>query len=124
MQSQRIIITYTISQSINTQCHQPQLNADLITQPGVSQGFMDDNTIMTNFSSWQRSRVFDKACMLTEWIVMGECNLIFRATDKNNNRVNRRLMSSFKGILDELDLNEGDKMYMVKRNSKSNINKN
>jgi len=68
--------------------------------------------------------VFDKACMLTEWIVMGECKLIFRATDKNNNRVNRRLMSSFKGILDELDLNEGDKMYMVKRNSKSNINKN
>ncbi|WVZ92280.1 hypothetical protein U9M48_038358 [Paspalum notatum var. saurae] len=43
---------------------------------------------------------------LPKWTIMGDFNLIFRAEDKNNSRINRRLMGSFKSVLDELELKE------------------
>jgi hypothetical protein len=39
-------------------------------------------------------------------LILGDFNLICRASDKNNGRINRRLMSSFSHILDELELKE------------------
>jgi hypothetical protein len=42
----------------------------------------------------------------TRWIVLGDFNLIYRSSDKNNCRVNRRLMNSFRSALDELEVRE------------------
>jgi exonuclease III len=42
----------------------------------------------------------------SKWLILGDFNLICRASDKNTGRVNRRLMSSFSHILDELELKE------------------
>jgi exonuclease III len=42
----------------------------------------------------------------TQWLILGDFNLIYRTSDKNNGRINRRLMSSFRWILDELELKE------------------
>jgi ADP-dependent phosphofructokinase/glucokinase len=43
---------------------------------------------------------------LSRWIVMGDFNLIYRAQDKSNGRVNRPLMNGFRIILDDLELKE------------------
>lgn len=40
------------------------------------------------------------------WLVFGDFNLIYRAADKNNNLLNRRLMGSFKRALNLLSLRE------------------
>jgi hypothetical protein len=42
----------------------------------------------------------------SKWLILGDFNLICRASDKNTGWVNRRLMSSFSHILDELELKE------------------
>ncbi|WVZ54663.1 hypothetical protein U9M48_005428, partial [Paspalum notatum var. saurae] len=47
-----------------------------------------------------------KQRVLPRWTVMGDFNMIFRASQKNNDRINRRLMGSFKALLDELELKE------------------
>jgi hypothetical protein len=44
--------------------------------------------------------------LLSEWIVTGDFNLIYRAEHKNNNRLHFRLMNSFKSALDSLELRE------------------
>lgn len=36
-----------------------------------------------------------------EWLIIGDFNLIYKAEDKSNNRLNRRLMALFKETLDE-----------------------
>jgi exonuclease III len=41
-----------------------------------------------------------------KWIAMGDFNLIYRACDKSQGRVNRRLMNSFCSALEELELKE------------------
>ncbi|PNT61887.1 hypothetical protein BRADI_5g22353v3 [Brachypodium distachyon] len=38
------------------------------------------------------------------WLVLGDFNLIYRAADKNNNLLNRRLMDRFKHALNRLSL--------------------
>ena len=40
------------------------------------------------------------------WLILGDFNLIYRAGDKNNGRLNRRLMGKFKSALDALRLRE------------------
>jgi hypothetical protein len=40
------------------------------------------------------------------WLVMGDFNLIYRDQDKNNDRVNRRLMHSFSRALNHMDVKE------------------
>jgi exonuclease III len=42
----------------------------------------------------------------TPWIVMGDFNLIYEASDKNNLNLNRRLMGQFRRSLDDCDLIE------------------
>jgi hypothetical protein len=42
----------------------------------------------------------------SEWLLIGVFNLIYRAEDKNNSRLNRRLMGKFKSVLDELEVKE------------------
>lgn len=44
--------------------------------------------------------------MRQQWMILGDFNLIYQAADKNNNRVNRRLMNTFKAVLDDLELKE------------------
>jgi hypothetical protein len=44
--------------------------------------------------------------MLPKWVVMGDFNLIYKATQKNNNRINFRMMNRFKSTLDSLELRE------------------
>jgi hypothetical protein len=41
-----------------------------------------------------------------EWLLCGDFNLIYKAKDKHNNRLNRRRMGLFKGVLDDLELRE------------------
>lgn len=43
---------------------------------------------------------------LPAWTIMGDFNLIYRASHKSNNRINIRLINGFKGVLDQLDLKE------------------
>lgn len=40
------------------------------------------------------------------WLMVGDFNLIYQATDKNNSNLNRRLMGSFKATIDTLHLKE------------------
>jgi exonuclease III len=40
------------------------------------------------------------------WLILGDFNLIYQAEDKNNTNLNRRLMSSFKAVIDDLNLKE------------------
>lgn len=44
--------------------------------------------------------------VMASWVILGDFNLIYRACDKNNARVNHRLMNRFRWILDELELKE------------------
>jgi hypothetical protein len=39
-----------------------------------------------------------------EWLILGDFNLIYKAEDKSNNRLNRRLMTRFKETLDNTQL--------------------
>jgi endonuclease/exonuclease/phosphatase family metal-dependent hydrolase len=41
-----------------------------------------------------------------KWLLLGDFNLIYRASNKSNGQINRRLMSSFRWILDDLELKE------------------
>jgi hypothetical protein len=41
-----------------------------------------------------------------EWLLCGDFNLIYKAEDKSNGRLNRRLMGRFKVVLDNLELIE------------------
>lgn len=40
------------------------------------------------------------------WLLNGDFNLIYRAQDKNNNRLNRRLLGQFRRFLNEAELDE------------------
>uniref|UniRef100_J3LYS3 Endonuclease/exonuclease/phosphatase domain-containing protein n=1 Tax=Oryza brachyantha TaxID=4533 RepID=J3LYS3_ORYBR len=40
------------------------------------------------------------------WVISGDFNMIAQATDKNNSRINRRLMNAFKNKINELELRE------------------
>jgi hypothetical protein len=40
------------------------------------------------------------------WIVCGDFNLIYRAADKNNSRLNNSLMSAFCNVLNSMELME------------------
>lgn len=48
----------------------------------------------------------------SQWLVLGDFNLIYKASDKNNNRLNFRLMNLFKQALDDSDLRE---VHMLNR---------
>jgi hypothetical protein len=41
-----------------------------------------------------------------EWLLCGDFNLIYKAEEKSNSRLNRRLMGKFISILKELELKE------------------
>jgi hypothetical protein len=47
-----------------------------------------------------------KPTIAARWIFMGDFNLIYRACDKSNQRVNRRLMSSFRSVPEDLEIKE------------------
>jgi hypothetical protein len=40
------------------------------------------------------------------WLLTGDFNMIYRAEDKNNNRLNRQLMGQFRHFINEADLKE------------------
>lgn len=42
----------------------------------------------------------------TPWLIMGDFNLIYKASDKNNLNLNRRLMGKFRAVLDDCELME------------------
>lgn len=44
--------------------------------------------------------------MLDKWLIAGDFNLIYKAQDKNNNSLNRRLMGLFRQAIEELELIE------------------
>lgn len=45
-----------------------------------------------------------KQQMEAEWLIIGDFNLIYRAEDKNNQRVNIRMLNRFKTTIDNLEL--------------------
>lgn len=47
-----------------------------------------------------------KDTVAQKWLITGDFNLIYKAEDKNNNRLNRRLMGGFKQALEHLELKE------------------
>jgi exonuclease III len=47
-----------------------------------------------------------KVNCLERWLIVGDFNLIYKAEDKNNNRLNRRLMNRFKQVIDANQLME------------------
>jgi exonuclease III len=49
---------------------------------------------------------------LGEWLIAGDFNLIAAAEDKNNSRINRRLLNAFRSKINDLELKE---MYMFGR---------
>lgn len=51
-------------------------------------------------------------CCQGQWKVSGDFNLIAAAADKNNNRINRRMMNAFRNKLNELELRD---MYLFGR---------
>jgi hypothetical protein len=40
------------------------------------------------------------------WVLMGDSNLIYRANQKSNSRINRRMMGSFRSAIEELEIKE------------------
>jgi hypothetical protein len=42
--------------------------------------------------------------IMEEWLLIGDFNLIYRAEDKNNQRVNMRMLNRFKSTIDNLEL--------------------
>nr|AAX95130.1 retrotransposon protein, putative, unclassified [Oryza sativa Japonica Group]ABG22397.1 retrotransposon protein, putative, unclassified [Oryza sativa Japonica Group] len=44
--------------------------------------------------------------MKSEWLIIGDFNLIYRASDKNSDRLNRRMMQRFRGLLDKIQVKE------------------
>jgi exonuclease III len=42
----------------------------------------------------------------TSWLILGDFNCIYKARDKNNNRLNMRLMNQFRQAIDECELKE------------------
>jgi hypothetical protein len=40
------------------------------------------------------------------WLIAGDFNLIYKAEDKNNQRLNRRLMGKFRQLLQDLELSK------------------
>jgi exonuclease III len=47
-----------------------------------------------------------KAMVNARWLLVGDFNLIYRACDKSTGRINRRLMNSFRLLLDEVEMRE------------------
>jgi len=47
-----------------------------------------------------------KPALHVPWLIMGDFNLIYKASDKNNLNLNRRLMGKFRAALDECELME------------------
>jgi endonuclease/exonuclease/phosphatase family metal-dependent hydrolase len=47
-----------------------------------------------------------KPAVATGWILMGDFNLIYRACDKSNSQVNRRLISASWAVLEDLEIKE------------------
>ena len=46
--------------------------------------------------------------VLERWLIIGDFNLIYKAEDKSNDRLDRRMMNKFKQVLDENQLMEID----------------
>jgi hypothetical protein len=44
----------------------------------------------------------------TRWLLLGDFNLIYKDQDKNNGRLNRRLMNQFRCALNHLEVKEID----------------
>lgn len=76
-----------------------------------------DDSEMWLFTVYGPSRDADKPAFLVElhelrsvrsgpWLLNGDFNLIYRAQDKNNSRLNRRLMGQFRRFLNEAELDE------------------
>lgn len=42
----------------------------------------------------------------TKWLILGDFNLIYKATDKNNSNLNRQLMAQFREALSDCELQE------------------
>lgn len=62
----------------------PQLEADKVA-------------FLTEFENLQPS-------MNQSWLIIGDFNLIYKASDKNNDRLNRRMMQRFRGLIDKIQV--------------------
>jgi exonuclease III len=49
-----------------------------------------------------------KNLVQTPWLLLGDFNLIYKEHDKNNGRLNRRLMPRFRKVLNQLEVKEVD----------------
>ena len=47
-----------------------------------------------------------RACCPGSWLLCGDVNMIYKANDKNNGRLHHGIMRPFRGVLDDLELDE------------------
>lgn len=47
-----------------------------------------------------------QSLMKPAWLIIGDFNLIYKASDKNNDRLNRRMMQRFRGLIDKIQIKE------------------
>lgn len=45
-----------------------------------------------------------KQLAMDKWLIVGDFNLIYKTEDKNNNRINRRMMSKFRQAIEDLEV--------------------
>ncbi|KAM3402575.1 hypothetical protein ACQJBY_006441 [Aegilops geniculata] len=95
----------------------------------IESHFLSENSITTNLTmrangtQWSLTTVYGpqsdhekllfieelksiKPSVLPCWLVIGDFNLLYRASDKSNTNVNRRLLNSFRAAIDYLELSE------------------
>jgi hypothetical protein len=91
-------------------------------------------TMLAENKVWSITRVYepqaesDKTLFLQEikdlrqhvlpaWLLLGDFNLIYRAQDKNNSRINLSMLNNFKSTIDNLELApidlQGKKIHLV-----------
>jgi hypothetical protein len=49
-----------------------------------------------------------KGTVKPQWLLLGDCNIIYKAQDKSNGRINRNMMMRFKRALNHLEVKEVD----------------
>jgi endonuclease/exonuclease/phosphatase family metal-dependent hydrolase len=68
-------------------------------------GMYDPQNDVRKLQLMQELRLI-KTTANSRWVLLGDFNLIYRASDKNNPNVNRRLMNQFRLVLEDLKLKE------------------
>jgi hypothetical protein len=85
--------------------HNFTISASILVKASQLQPFMAQQITQERRISWLRCR-WSSQQLPPLWLIAGDFNLIYKASDKNNLNLNRRLMGKFRAALDECELLE------------------